>query len=279
MAIYAIGDVQGCCDQLERLLANLHIDPDRDELWFVGDLVNRGPRSLDTLRLVRSLGRQATVVLGNHDIHLIALAFGNRTRARDQELADVLDAPDGRELVDWLRQQPLAHYRPELNTLMVHAGVPPQWDPVLTIKLAREVEQALRGPHCAGYIRDLYGELPARWSPDLAGQDRLRFITNCLTRMRYFEADGTLNLVENGPPGLQPAGLRPWFDLPGRHTAMVRVVFGHWASLGLLQRENLLGIDTGCVWGRRLTAVRLDGPAKTFSVPGPVRKGGKGTGP
>jgi len=272
MAIYAIGDVQGCCDELERLLVRLQVDPDRDELWFVGDLVNRGPRSLDTLRLVRSLGNRATVVLGNHDIHLIALAFGNRSRAKVRELADVLDAPDGGELVDWLRHRPLAHYRPELNTLMVHAGVPPQWDPLLTIKLAREVEQALRGRHCAEYIQDLYGEQPNRWSPGLSGQDRLRFITNCLTRMRYCTADGTLDLEENGPPGSQPVGLHPWFELPGRQTAMVRVVFGHWASLGLLQRDNLLGIDTGCVWGGKLTAVRLDGPAKTYSVK-------KGTGP
>jgi bis(5'-nucleosyl)-tetraphosphatase (symmetrical) len=277
MAIYAIGDVQGCCDELERLLERLRIDPARDELWFVGDLVNRGPRSVDTLRLIRSLGRQATVVLGNHDIHLIALAYGNRARAKDRELADVLDAPDGGELVEWLRQQPLAHYCPELNTLMVHAGVPPQWDPLLTVKLAREVEQVLRGRLCAAYVHDLYGEQPARWSPDLTGQDRLRFITNCLTRMRYCEADGTLNLHENGPPGLQPAGLRPWFDLPGRQTKTVRIVFGHWASLGLLKRENLLGIDTGCVWGRRLTAVRLDGPAKTVSVPCTSRP--EGTGP
>jgi bis(5'-nucleosyl)-tetraphosphatase (symmetrical) len=272
MAIYAIGDVQGCYDELKRLLALLPIDPDRDELWFVGDLINRGPRSLATLRYVRSLGKMATVVLGNHDIHLIALAFGNRSRARVRELTDVLGAPDGKELVDWLRHRPLAHYRPELNTLMVHAGVPPQWDPLLTIRLAREVEQALRGPHCAEYIRDLYGEKPNRWSSGLAGQDRLRFITNCLTRMRYCSTDGTLDLKENGAPGSQSRGLQPWFEMPGRQTATVRVVFGHWASLGLLQRKNLLGIDTGCVWGRKLTAVRLDGPAKIFSVK-------KGTGP
>ncbi|MEO7385945.1 MAG: symmetrical bis(5'-nucleosyl)-tetraphosphatase [Gammaproteobacteria bacterium] len=275
MAIYAIGDVQGCCDELERLIARLRIEPDRDELWFVGDLVNRGPRSLDTLRLVRSLGSNATVVLGNHDIHLIALAFGNRSRANSGELADVLAAPDATELVDWLRHRPLACYRPELNTLMVHAGVPPQWDPLLTVKLAREVEQALRGPHCAEYIRDLYGEQPDHWSPALAGQDRLRFITNCLTRIRYCSEVGVLDLHENGPPGTQPLHLRPWFELPGRQTATVRVVFGHWASLGLVQRDNLLGIDTGCVWGRKLTAVRLDGPAKTFSVP---CTSGKGTG-
>ena len=266
MAIYAIGDVQGCCDELGSLIDTLRFDSQHDELLFVGDLVNRGPKSLETLRLVRSLGNQATVVLGNHDLHLIALAFGNRTRAKDQELVDILKAPDGEELVNWLRHRPMAVYRPELNTLVVHAGVPPQWDPLLTIKLAREVEQSLRGPGCANYIRGLYGDEPARWSPTLTGQDRLRFITNGLTRIRYCRADGSLDLIENGPPGTQPAGLMPWFDLPGRQTAMVRIVFGHWASLGLLQRDRLLGIDTGCVWGRKLTAVRLDGPAKIVSV-------------
>lgn len=267
MAIYAIGDVQGCYDELKRLLAQLPINPARDELWFVGDLVNRGPRSLATLRYVRSLGKMATVVLGNHDIHLIALAMGNRSRAKARELSDVLNAPDCDELVDWLRHRPLAHYRPELNTLMVHAGVPPQWDAPLTIRLAREVERVLRGPHCAEYIGDLYGEKPTRWSPKLRGQDRLRFITNCLTRMRYCQPDGKLDLRENGPPGSQSSGLHPWFDLRDRKTARVRVVFGHWASMGLRQRKYLLGIDTGCVWGRKLTAVRLDGPAQFFSVP------------
>lgn len=268
MAIYAIGDIQGCYDPLQRLLELLRPDPARDELWFVGDLINRGPQSLATLRLVRSLKQQATVVLGNHDLHLVALAAGNRSRAADRELKDVLEAPDGAELVDWLRQRPLAHYRPELNTLMVHAGVPPQWDPLLTVKLAREVEQVLRGKGGPDFLRELYGDRPDAWSPGLTGHDRLRFIVNSLTRMRYCRPDGSLDLKETGPPGSQAPGLRPWFDLPGRQTAMVRVVFGHWASLGLYQRENLLGIDTGCVWGRRLTAVRLDGPAKVVSVPG-----------
>lgn len=268
MAIWAIGDVQGCYDELQRLLEQLRPDPERDELWFVGDLVNRGPRSLDTLRLVRSLRHQAVVVLGNHDLHLVALSAGNRSRATDRELRDVLDAPDGGELVDWLRQRPLAHYRPELNTLMVHAGIPPQWDPLLTVKLAREVEQVLRGKGGADFLRDLYGDEPVAWSPSLTGHDRLRFIVNCLTRMRYCRPDGRLDLKETGPPGSQDPRLKPWFDLPARQTAMVRVVFGHWASLGLYQRENLLGIDTGCVWGRRLSAVRLDGPAKVVSVPG-----------
>lgn len=270
MAIYAIGDVQGCCDELERLLDELRFDPAQDELWFVGDLVNRGPKSLATLRLIRSLGDRAIVVLGNHDLHLIALAFGNRTRVKSGrqggELAQVLEAPDGPELVSWLQHQPLAYYRPELNTLMVHAGVIPDWDAATTIAMAHEVEQALQGPGCTAYIRDLYGDQPARWSPQLKGQDRLRFITNCLTRIRYCQADGTLDLDKNGAPGSQPDGLYPWFELPNRRTAQVRIVFGHWAALGLMKKDNLLGIDTGCVWGRQLTAVRLDGEAVMASV-------------
>ncbi len=270
MAIYAIGDVQGCCDELERLLDTLRFDPACDELWFVGDLVNRGPKSLAVLRLIRLLGERAVVVLGNHDLHLIALAFGNLARVtsgrQGRELADVLDAPDGPELVTWLRHRPLAHYQPELNTLMVHAGVVPEWDAPMTIALAREVEAALQGPGCEAYIRELYGNEPARWSQQLAGQDRLRFITNCLTRIRYCHADGTLDLDENGAPGSQPVGLHPWFELPHRKTANVRMVFGHWAALGLLRKDNLLGIDTGCVWGRQLSAVRLDGEAVVTSV-------------
>lgn len=270
MAIYAIGDVQGCCDELERLIDALRFDPARDELWFVGDLVNRGPKSLATLRLIRSLGDRAVVVLGNHDLHLIALAFGNRTRIKNgrqgPELQDVLDAPDGTDLVTWLRHRPLAHYRPDLNTLMVHAGVIPEWDAAAAVAHAREVEQALQGPGCATFMHSIYGDQPARWSPELTGQDRLRFITNCLTRMRYCQADGTLDLDDNGAPGSQPDGLHPWFELPGRKTARVRIVFGHWAALGLLRKDYLLGIDTGCVWGRELTAVRLDGEAVVRSV-------------
>lgn len=267
MAIYAIGDVQGCGDELGRLLDGLKLDPGRDEVWFVGDLVNRGPRSLEVLRRVRSLGDRAVVVLGNHDLHLIALAHGNRARAADAELLEVLRAPDAGELVDWLRRRPLAHYRPELNTLMVHAGVPPQWDPLLTVKLAREVEQALRGPRCREFLADLYGDEPDRWSADLAGQERLRFITNGLTRLRFCTPEGRLQFAAKGPPGSAPRGLVPWFEAPGRASSVVRIVFGHWSALGLLQRDNLLGLDTGCVWGGRLTAVRLDGPARVVSVP------------
>jgi bis(5'-nucleosyl)-tetraphosphatase (symmetrical) len=169
--------------------------------------------------------------------------------------------------MDWLRARPLAHYRPDLNTLMVHAGVAPDWDPLQTVKLAREVEHVLRGDGCRQFLAQMYGNQPDRWSAGLAGIDRHRFVLNCLTRIRYCHADGRLDFTENGPPGSQPQELVPWFELPGRATQAVRIVFGHWSSLGFLQRANLLGLDTGCVWGRTLMAVRLDGPARVFSVP------------
>lgn len=266
MAIHAIGDVQGCHDELARLLDALHVDPAADELWFVGDLVNRGPHSPEVLRLVKSLGRAAVVVLGNHDLHLLAFALAGHSRVKDRHLRAVLDAPDAGELLDWLRTRPMAHYRPDLNTLMVHAGVAPAWDPLQTVKLAREVEQALRGEDCAAFLASMYGDEPARWSAGLTGTPRLRFIVNCLTRIRYCSPDGALEFASNGPPGTQAAGLVPWFEVPGRAAAAVRIVFGHWSSLGFLQRANLLGIDTGCVWGRSLTAVRLDGPARVTAV-------------
>jgi bis(5'-nucleosyl)-tetraphosphatase (symmetrical) len=267
VAVYAIGDVQGCYDELARLLDILKADPGGDELWFVGDLVNRGPRSLDVLRLVKSLGRAAIVVLGNHDLHLLAFALAGSARLADADLREVLDAPDRPELVDWLRSRSLAHYRPDLNTLMVHAGVAPEWDPLQTIKLAREVERVLRGDGCPRFMSDMYGDQPDKWVPTLSGTARLRFIVNCLTRIRYCHADGRLDFRENGPPGSQPQGLVPWFEVPGRATQAVRIVFGHWSALGLVQQARLLGLDTGCVWGGALTAVRLDGPARLFSVP------------
>jgi bis(5'-nucleosyl)-tetraphosphatase (symmetrical) len=266
VAIHAIGDVQGCRDELLRLVDALRFDPARDELWFVGDLVNRGPDSAGVLRFVRSLGDRAVTVLGNHDLHLLALAAGNTARGRAPDLHAVLREPDGEELVAWLRAQPLAHYRPELGTLLVHAGVPAAWDPLLTVKLAREVEGVLRGPLATGFLGNLYGDQPDRWSPDLAGVPRWRFVVNALTRIRYCRGDGSLDFAEKGPPERAAPGLVPWFAVPGRATATVRVVFGHWSSLGLLQRERLLGIDTGCVWGRKLTAARLDGPTRIVAV-------------
>lgn len=264
MAIYAIGDVQGCYDDLRRLVKKLKFDPDRDELWFVGDLVNRGPKSLKTLRYIKDLGDAATVVLGNHDLHL--LAAGTDAFRIDASMRDIIKADDADELLHWLRHRPLALYRPKLNTLLVHAGVYRSWDPLQTIKLAREVEKTLRGKKYEKFLMNMYGSEPDDWSPDLEGLDRLRFITNCLTRIRYCYEDGRLDFEQKGPPGSQSKKLLPWFELKKRKTKSVRIVCGHWSSLGLVERSNLLMIDTGCVWGRKLTAARLDGPMRIVSV-------------
>lgn len=264
MAIYAIGDVQGCYDDLRRLVKKLKFDPDRDELWFVGDLVNRGPKSLKTLRYIKDLGDAATVVLGNHDLHLLA-ASTDAFRI-DEWMREIIKAEDADELIDWLRHRPLAVYRPKLNTLLVHAGVYRGWDPLQTIKLAREVEKTLRGKKYKKFLLNMYGSEPDDWSPDLEGFDRLRFITNCLTRIRYCYQDGRLDFEQKGPPGSQSKKLVPWFELKKRKTKSVRIVCGHWSSLGLVEQPNLLMIDTGCVWGRKLTAARLDGPLRIVSV-------------
>ncbi len=268
MATYAIGDVQGCYEQLVQLLDLINIDPATDSVWFVGDLVSRGPASLEVLRLVRSMGDTATVVLGNHDLHLLALAAGDNKPGGNKELEPILAAPDGATLINWLRHRPLAHYSPNLNTLMVHAGVIPEWNPLQIIKLAREVESVLRGPSSGEFLAAMYGDGPARWASHLQGFDRLRFITNCLTRSRYCRPNSSLELQHKESPGGQPHGLIPWFDMPDRQTGSVRIVFGHWSTLGLYQQSHLLGLDTGCVWGGTLTAARLDGPTRIFSVPG-----------
>jgi bis(5'-nucleosyl)-tetraphosphatase (symmetrical) len=264
MAIFAIGDIQGCYDELARLIDKLRFDPNRDELWFVGDLVNRGPRSLDVLRFIRGLEDSSTVVLGNHDLHLLA-ARDDPHRA-DKFLRQVLLADDAEELLDWLRHRPLMHYRPDLNTIMVHAGIDPAWDPLKAVKMARKVEKKLRGPKYRKFLCEMYGNKPAHWSDDLKGMERLRFIVNCLTRIRYCYPDGTLDFDRKGPPDENTKPLMPWFDVPKRASRSVRIVCGHWSSLGLVERPNLLMIDTGCVWGRKLTAVRVDGPVKFVSI-------------
>ena len=215
---------------------------------------------------MKQLGRGALVTLGNHDLHLLALALAGACAGEGRrDLRDVLDAPDAAELVDWLRRNPLAHYRPEMNTLVVHAGIPPQWDPLQTIKLAREVEAILRSESAPGFLTAMYGTQPECWSNELAGYDRLRYITNALTRIRLCGPDGRLELSHKGPPPEKPGDSLPWFEIATRATANVRVVFGHWSALGLLQRRNLLGLDTGCVWGGTLTAARLDGPLQLTS--------------
>ncbi len=267
MSVYAIGDIQGCYEPLRRLLDKLEPDPDRDRLWFTGDLVNRGPQSLEVLRLVRSLGDSAVTVLGNHDLHLIAVAHGvGNGRSPDPSLQPVLEAPDRDELLDWLRARPLAHFDEKLNTLLVHAGVPPDWTVKKTLKRAAEVEAALTGDDGDEFLRKLYGNAPARWSGDLRGNKRLRYIVNALTRMRMVHRDGRLDFEHKGPPGSARKGLLPWFDAPDAHWRGTRVVFGHWSALGLVVRPDLVGVDTGCAWGRELTAVRLNKRPKVVQV-------------
>ncbi|HET6629698.1 MAG TPA: symmetrical bis(5'-nucleosyl)-tetraphosphatase [Woeseiaceae bacterium] len=267
MSVYAIGDVQGCYDPLRRLLDRLEFDPGRDRLWFTGDLVNRGPQSLEVLRLVRSLGDAAITVLGNHDLHLLAMAQGvDHGRDSDRSLQPVLDAEDRDELIGWLRARPLAHFDEKLNTLLVHAGVPPEWTVKKTLKRAAEVEDVLSGSECDNFLPKLYGNTPSRWSGELRGNKRLRYIVNALTRMRMVHRDGRLDFGHKGPPENARKGLVPWFDAPEARWRGTRVVFGHWSALGLVVRPDLIGLDTGCVWDRELTAVRLNKRPKVVQV-------------
>jgi bis(5'-nucleosyl)-tetraphosphatase (symmetrical) len=266
MTRIAIGDVQGCAEELRALVAKTGFSPDRDQLWLVGDLVNRGPRSLDVLRYVRSLGDAAIVVLGNHDLHLLAVAFGGHRELRPDDTLDaILAAPDRAALLDWLLQRPLAWQDPGArrdgggagSDLMVHAGLVPQWQAHDALALAREVEQELRRDP-ERVFGSMYGNRPDRWDDALRGAERRRFVINALTRMRYCRADGSIDLKQKGRPGSQPASLLPWFDVPGRASRATRVICGHWSTLGLLRRPDVLALDTGCVWGGALTAASLD---------------------
>lgn len=266
MSVYAIGDLQGCYTPFRRLLDELAFDPAEDRLWLTGDLVNRGPDSLRTLRFVRDLGKAAVTVLGNHDLHLLAVANGTGELAERDSLAPVLAADDREELLEWLRRRPLAHYSRKLNTLMVHAGVHPRWSVKKTLSRAAEVESVLRGGDYAGLLPKLYGDSPARWSGDLSGNKRLRFIVNCLTRIRMIDDEGRLDFRHKGPPGKAGSGLMPWFDAPDPRWQGTRIVFGHWSALGLVLKPDLISLDTGCVWRRELTAVRLDKRPKVFQV-------------
>ncbi|MGB5200450.1 MAG: symmetrical bis(5'-nucleosyl)-tetraphosphatase [Sedimenticolaceae bacterium] len=268
MAVYAIGDIQGCYDELRQALDAVDFDSATDRLWCVGDLVNRGPKSLDVLRFVRSLGNTAICVLGNHDLHLLALAAGNPKHRSETGLTSVLTAPDRDELLHWLRHRPLLHFDRAIDFLMVHAGLPPQWDLTTAISCAHELEQVLRSSDADEFFLQMYGNKPDRWKPELSGIARWRFITNCLTRLRYCDAGGRLALREKGPPGSQAKGRIPWFDLPQRATREQRIVFGHWSTLGYLARHNVWALDTGCLWGGALTLLRLDQtPPAPHSVP------------
>lgn len=259
MAVFAVGDIQGCYDELMRILERIDFDPAEDRLWLTGDLVNRGPGSLETLRFVKEMGERAVSVLGNHDLHLLAVAAGTAPLRRSDTLDAVLAAPDREELLDWLRQRPLLHHSAVLGYTLVHAGLPPQWDLGLAAACARELEAVLRGPQYREFFRQMYGDEPRRWNPNLSGMERLRFIVNCFTRLRYCSVHGDLELKHKGPPGTQPAGCLPWFEVPDRLSAGAHILFGHWSTLGEVRGHNAYALDTGCVWGGRLTALRLDG--------------------
>ena len=255
MALYLIGDVQGCDAALGRLLAQLDFSPSRDTLYLLGDLVNRGPDSAAVLRRLMALGDAARCLLGNHDLSLLAVAHGVRAPHRNDTLDSVLQAPDRDALLHWLRHQRLALQAH--GVLMVHAGVLRSWTVAQTLALAAEVEAVLRGPQPGAFLAQMYGNQPDRWDDTLAGADRLRVIVNALTRLRFCTPDGAMDLKTSGGLASQPPGHVPWFDVPGRRTADHTVAFGHWSTLGLLLRPNLLSLDTGCVWGGCLSAVRL----------------------
>jgi bis(5'-nucleosyl)-tetraphosphatase (symmetrical) len=252
MATYAIGDVQGCFDELEQLLNACQYNRKRDVLWFVGDLVNRGPKSLEVLRFVRSLGDRAVAVLGNHDLHLVSQHAGIERRRKDDTFDDVLRARDATELVSWLRTRPMMHVEGEYA--MVHAGLLPQWPINKAAGLAKEVEAALAAPDHREFLAHMYGSSPERWSDSLAGWDRLRTIVNAMTRMRFCTPDGRMEFRAKGKE--PPPGYLRWFEV--RKKEKETIVFGHWSALGLNLTEGFAALDTGCVWGGSLSALRLE---------------------
>jgi bis(5'-nucleosyl)-tetraphosphatase (symmetrical) len=254
--ILLVGDIQGCCDAFDHLLAQAGFSPSRDRLVVLGDLVNRGPQSLQVLQRLVGLGGAATCLLGNHDLHLLAVAQGVRQPHHSDTLDDILDSPARDAWLDWVRSRPLAVQ--DGGWLCVHAGVPPQWDAAQTLALAAEVQSMLRGPDLHGFLEVMYGNEPARWDDALPSPDRWRFVVNALTRMRFCSADGTLDFKAKEGADAAPPGLVPWFEAPARRTQGVPIAFGHWSTLGLIDRPDLLALDTGCVWGGSLTAVRVD---------------------
>lgn len=259
MALYLIGDVQGCDAALGRLLHTLDFSPSRDHLVLLGDLVNRGPDSTAVLRRVRALGGAAQSLLGNHDLHLLGVAHGVRKAGRRDTLAGLLAAHDRDALLDWLRQQSMVLHRriDGRDLLMLHAGVLPQWDVAQTLACAAELEAVLRGPQLGEFLHEMYGNEPDQWSDSLRGSARLRVIVNALTRLRLCSAQGVMEFDTKDDAAKPPAGFMPWFDVPGRRTAQATIAFGHWSTLGYVSRPDLLATDTGCVWGGCLTAVRI----------------------
>ena len=270
MSIYAIGDIQGCFDELQLLLDKIQFNPQQDCIWFAGDLVNRGPKSLETLRFVKNLGTSAITVLGNHDMHLLAAASTPKTSTKKDSLTPILEAPDRDELIHWIRHQPLFYTNNDF--CMIHAGLPPQWDFKTTQRMALLVENALQGPNYELLLQQMYGNKPNQWTPQLKGNAKLRFIINCFTRMRYCDASGRLDFNNTGPIGTQPEELMPWFTLPNRKSANMKIIFGHWSTLGYYEGSNCYAIDTGCLWGGQLTALKLSTPIQRISIDCPTTK-------
>jgi bis(5'-nucleosyl)-tetraphosphatase (symmetrical) len=265
MATYAIGDIQGCYTPLRQLLDTLAFDPAKDQLWLVGDLINRGPDSLKTLRYVISLGDAVHTVLGNHELHMLAVYFGHKRAHKSDTFDDIFTAHDAAQLVQWVLSQPVFYEDEQLGYSMLHAGVPPQWTLEKTRACARELEAALRGKNLEKFLSKMYGNTPDAWDENLTGIERLRFITNCFTRMRYCDKNGTLALQEKGPLGTQAKHLLPWFMLPERKTQPHKLLFGHWSTLGITHANNAYCLDSGCLWGGKLSAIRLDGSEEIIS--------------
>lgn len=263
---YAIGDVQGCFSILQKLLDHIQFEPSKDRLWFCGDLVNRGPQSLETLRFIKQLGNQHIVVLGNHDLHLLALYHHAHPGWKEDTLQPILTAPDCDELMHWLSQKPLFYHDPSSDFVMVHAGLAPSWDLQTAKRLAHEVEAMIRSNEASDFFHHMYGNEPERWSEQLRGWDRLRCITNYFTRCRFCHRDGRLELKSKGTLKSSSDDLIPWFDVKSRVNAELKILFGHWAALGgVTNVPNTYALDTGCVWGYKLTAMRLE-DEKRFSV-------------
>ena len=267
MTTYAIGDVQGCFDELQLLLDKVRFDSHHDQLWFTGDLVNRGPQSLEVLRFVKDLGNRAITVLGNHDLHLLAVNARLRIPRHNDTFSAILAAPDADELLSWLRHRPLLHHDQSTDYVLIHAGLPPQWNLAKAKACAREVEAVLQGGHHLELMKNMYGNNPDLWLESLSGWSRLRFIINCFTRLRYCDREGHLALNEKGTPGTQAEGYSPWFELWEHPEDAVEVIFGHWSTLGHCHRSGFHALDTGCIWGGQLTAMRLVNDAQKISIP------------
>ena len=258
MATYVIGDIQGCFDELQELVAYIEFNPNKDQLWFVGDLVNRGPKSVETLRWVKSLGTAAVTVLGNHDLHLLAAHAGAKEIRTTSSLYEVLQAKDIDKLISWLRKQNLLRYNKQLKFAMVHAGLAPQWSIKDAIRYAKEVEKVLKSKKYKDFLFNMYGDQPTQWDGRLKGWNRLRTITNFMTRVRYCNNKGVMSFIDKGPPGSQTRVMKPWYEVTSRKSQDTSIVFGHWSTLGHINQHNVISTDTGCLWGGALTAIKIE---------------------